>query len=119
MEPALLIGVLIMCTDWRMALDPQLGSLNYSDPPRPQRAKLRTWSATDRLGSSGTPEMRGSDACLTVSTPCSVGRNVPHPTGMGIPNTPPGFSTFSSASGDLQLSYDPGPRQLPVGVERL
>jgi hypothetical protein len=42
MEPALLIGVLIMCTDWRMALDPQLGSLNYSDPPRPQRAKLRT-----------------------------------------------------------------------------
>src|SRR5664279_2989278 len=26
---------------------------------RSQRAKLRTWSATDRLGSSGTPEMRG------------------------------------------------------------
>src|SRR5664280_1573725 len=29
------------------------------DLGRTQRAKLRTWSATDRLGSSGTPEMRG------------------------------------------------------------
>lgn len=32
---------------------------------------------------------------------------------------PPGFSTFSSAIGDLQLNYGSGPRQLPVGVERL
>src|SRR5664280_2085207 len=48
------------------------------DPSSSHRAKLRTWSATDRLGSSGTPEMRGSDA-----------RDSKHPTFGGQKCAPP------------------------------
>jgi hypothetical protein len=54
-----------------------------------QRATLRTWSATDQLGSSGTPEMRGSDA-----------RNSKHPTfaGQKCAPTPPVFRNTSGCA---------------------